>query len=105
MTFQNTNSESNPHGTKGMNASLVLRDMRFYRVEGLTVKSGAMKLMSENIRVLYIARDCVEPYVEVGLLQVFHLGIKNVSISHPFTHPSLQTSSNPVINSLVMLLC
>lgn len=59
-----------------MNASLLLGDMQFYRVEGLTEKSGAMKLMSENIRVLYIARDCVEPYVEVGLLQVFHFGCK-----------------------------
>lgn len=73
MTFQNTNSESDPQGTKGMNASLLLGDMQFYRVKSLTEKSVAMKLMSENIKVLYIARDCVEPYVEVGLLQIFHL--------------------------------
>ncbi len=26
-----------------------------------------MKLLPENIKVLYFASDCVEPYVEVGL--------------------------------------
>lgn len=33
-----------------------------------------MKLLPENIKVLYFASDCVEPYVEVGLLYVLVLG-------------------------------
>ncbi|XP_051262452.1 nuclear receptor coactivator 7-like isoform X2 [Dicentrarchus labrax] len=39
--------------------------MRYYRVLGLTEKSGDMKLLLENIKVLYFASDCVEPYVEI----------------------------------------
>ncbi|XP_051262455.1 nuclear receptor coactivator 7 [Dicentrarchus labrax] len=39
--------------------------MRYYRVQGLTEKSGDMKLLLENIKVLYFASDCVEPYVEI----------------------------------------
>ncbi|XP_030014531.1 nuclear receptor coactivator 7 isoform X2 [Sphaeramia orbicularis] len=35
------------------------------RVQGLTEKSRAMKLLPDNIKVLYFASDCVEPYVEI----------------------------------------
>lgn len=48
--------------------------MWFCRVQGLTEKAAAMKLLPENIKVLYFASDCVEPYVEVGLLYVLVLG-------------------------------
>ncbi|KAG7229441.1 hypothetical protein INR49_012832 [Caranx melampygus] len=33
--------------------------------EILTEKSGVMKLLPENMRVLYFASDCLEPYVEI----------------------------------------
>lgn len=36
-------------------------------VVSLSGKRADMKLVYDNIRVLYIATDCVEPYVEVGL--------------------------------------
>ncbi|XP_042280521.1 nuclear receptor coactivator 7 isoform X2 [Thunnus albacares] len=39
--------------------------MWYSRVQSLTEKSGAMKLLPENIKVLYFASDCVEPYVEI----------------------------------------
>ncbi|KAM6995540.1 nuclear receptor coactivator 7 isoform 2-T2 [Tautogolabrus adspersus] len=35
----------------------------------LTEKSGAMKLLPENIKVLYFASDCVEPYVQIVTVQ------------------------------------
>ncbi|XP_018539940.1 nuclear receptor coactivator 7 isoform X2 [Lates calcarifer] len=34
-------------------------------VQNLTEKSRIMKLLPENIRVLYFASDCMEPYVEI----------------------------------------
>ncbi|XP_068592400.1 nuclear receptor coactivator 7 [Cebidichthys violaceus] len=39
--------------------------MRYYRVQSLTEKSETMKLLPENVKVLYFASDCVEPYVEI----------------------------------------
>uniref|UniRef100_A0A3Q3W1L6 TLDc domain-containing protein n=1 Tax=Mola mola TaxID=94237 RepID=A0A3Q3W1L6_MOLML len=39
--------------------------MWYCRVQRLTEKSGAMKLLPENIRVLYFASGGVEPYVEI----------------------------------------
>ncbi|CAK6954336.1 nuclear receptor coactivator 7 isoform X2 [Scomber scombrus] len=39
--------------------------MWYSRVQSLTEKSGAMKLLPENIKVLYFASDSVEPYVEI----------------------------------------
>lgn len=36
-----------------------------HRVQKVTDKSRAMKRTQENIRVLYFASDCAEPYVEV----------------------------------------
>lgn len=83
-----------------------------------------MKLLPENIKVLYFASDCVEPYVEVGLLYVIVLGeimycmygvwVKYISlwvyqnVFKSSIHPSFLANlslSNPVMNSLVMLLC
>lgn len=37
-------------------------------------KSGTMKLLPENIKVLYFASG--EPYVEVGLLYLITLGVQ-----------------------------
>ncbi|XP_039869054.1 nuclear receptor coactivator 7-like isoform X3 [Simochromis diagramma] len=42
-----------------------LADMWYSREQRLTGKSGAMKRLAENIKVLYIASDCMEPYVEI----------------------------------------
>uniref|UniRef100_A0A3B4FZS6 TLDc domain-containing protein n=1 Tax=Pundamilia nyererei TaxID=303518 RepID=A0A3B4FZS6_9CICH len=39
--------------------------MWYSRKQRLTGKSGAMKHLPENIKVLYIASDCMEPYVEI----------------------------------------
>uniref|UniRef100_A0A3P9AYP3 Nuclear receptor coactivator 7 n=1 Tax=Maylandia zebra TaxID=106582 RepID=A0A3P9AYP3_9CICH len=39
--------------------------MWYSREQRLTGKSGAMKRLAENIKVLYIASDCMEPYVEI----------------------------------------
>lgn len=36
------------------------------RVQSSPHKSKAMKLLPDNIKVLYFASDRVEPYVEVG---------------------------------------
>ncbi|XP_033495731.1 TLD domain-containing protein 2 isoform X1 [Epinephelus lanceolatus] len=42
-----------------------LLDMWHSRVQSLTEKAGTMKLLPENIKVLYFASDCAEPYVEI----------------------------------------
>lgn len=52
---------------------MCLSNMWYCRVQSLTEKSGAMNLLPENIKVLYFASNCVEPYVEVGLLYVLKL--------------------------------
>ncbi|XP_008275183.1 nuclear receptor coactivator 7 [Stegastes partitus] len=39
--------------------------MRYIRVQSLMGKSGAMKLLPENIKVFYFASDSLEPYVEI----------------------------------------
>lgn len=51
-----------------------LRDMWFGTAQGLKEKSGTMKLLPENIKVLYFASG--EPYVEVGLLYLITLGVQ-----------------------------
>ncbi|XP_022609338.1 nuclear receptor coactivator 7 isoform X2 [Seriola dumerili] len=35
------------------------------RVQKLTERRGVMKLLPENMKVLYFASDCMEPYVEI----------------------------------------
>ncbi|CAN9513929.1 unnamed protein product [Ophioblennius macclurei] len=66
MTFHthaNTGSESNSEGTKVIRLKeSALSDM-WYREK--TVKSGAMKRLPDNIKVLYFANDSLEPYVEI----------------------------------------
>lgn len=42
--------------------------MWYSRGHSLTGKTGAMRLLPDNIKVLYIATNCVEPNVEVGPL-------------------------------------
>lgn len=75
MEFHNTVSESDPVGYKSAARLLVcLRDMWLGTAQGLKEKSGAMKLLPENIRVLYFASG--EPYVEVGHLYLITLGVQ-----------------------------
>lgn len=45
-----------------------LRDMWCVGLQYSAEKTGAMKLLPENIKVFYFASRCVEPYVEVRLL-------------------------------------
>lgn len=40
--------------------------VQVHLVQTLKEKSYTMKLLPDNIRVLYFAGDCLEPYVEVG---------------------------------------
>uniref|UniRef100_A0A8C2Z0D1 Nuclear receptor coactivator 7a n=2 Tax=Cyclopterus lumpus TaxID=8103 RepID=A0A8C2Z0D1_CYCLU len=39
--------------------------MWYCRVQSLKGKSETMKLLPDNVKVLYFASDCVEPYVEI----------------------------------------
>ncbi|XP_054478006.1 nuclear receptor coactivator 7 [Anoplopoma fimbria] len=39
--------------------------MWYRRVQSLTEKTETMKLLPENVKVLFFASDCLEPYVEI----------------------------------------
>ncbi|XP_038567918.1 nuclear receptor coactivator 7 isoform X2 [Micropterus salmoides] len=58
---------SNPEGIKEIWST----DMWYCRVQSLTENSGAMKLLPENIKVLYFASDSVEPYVQIITVKDF----------------------------------
>lgn len=45
-----------------------IADMWDYRVKHSKENPGAMKMQTGNVKVLYFATDCMEPYVQVGLL-------------------------------------
>ena len=59
-----------------------------------------MKLLPENVRVLYIASDCVEPYVEVGLVMLYS-GVVQCLFEH---HPSIYHESASVTSGEMLVL-
>lgn len=56
-----------------------------------------MKLLPENIKVLYFASDCVEPYVEVGLLCCIMLG----DVLHPWSKIYFTVGEKNVLSSSI----
>ncbi|XP_076006555.1 TLD domain-containing protein 2 isoform X2 [Genypterus blacodes] len=50
---------------KGGCRSLLLTDMWYYRGKSMREKSEAMKLLPDDVKVLYFASHCVEPFVQI----------------------------------------
>lgn len=87
-----------------------LADMWYSRKQRLTEKSGAMKRLPENIKVLYIASDCMEPYVEVRYsAECIHIYVRRcsevtVEVQMFFCHRALLLCRHPVVQ-LSLYLC
>lgn len=85
-----------------------LADMWYSRKQRLTEKSGAMKRLPENIKVLYIASDCMEPYVEVRYsaecIRVRKCRTVTVEVQMFFCHHTLLLCCHPVVQ-LLWYLC